>query len=43
MQTVRHEEDSNEVNIDMSELNLQHPCAVEQVLKFENDREQKTR
>ncbi|KAI4387646.1 hypothetical protein MLD38_000064 [Melastoma candidum] len=28
--TVRHEEDSNEVNIDISELNVQHSCAVEQ-------------
>lgn len=32
MQTVRREEDSIEVNIDISELNLQHSSIIEQVL-----------
>ena len=31
MQTIRREEDSYEVNIDMSELNLQHSSMIEQV------------
>jgi integrin-linked kinase len=30
--TVRHEEDSNEVNIDFNELNLQHSSVIEQGL-----------
>ncbi|CBI33587.3 unnamed protein product, partial [Vitis vinifera] len=29
--TVRHEQDSNEVNFDISELNLQHSSKIEQV------------
>ncbi|KAL3525498.1 hypothetical protein ACH5RR_013870 [Cinchona calisaya] len=36
--TIRHEEDSNEVNIDMSELNLQHSSMIEQGLFGESEK-----
>uniref|UniRef100_A0A3Q7FC68 Protein kinase domain-containing protein n=1 Tax=Solanum lycopersicum TaxID=4081 RepID=A0A3Q7FC68_SOLLC len=38
MQTVRHEEDSVEVNIDISELNLQHSSIIEQGLFGESEK-----
>ncbi|CAN4083157.1 unnamed protein product [Withania somnifera] len=38
MQTVRREEDSSEVNIDISELNLQHSSMIEQGLFGESEK-----
>lgn len=36
VQTVRHEQDSKEVDIDISELNLQQSCILEQVINWKS-------